>query len=385
MKYLGLLFSFLAIPSLALLVSGCGGNSAPATTGGGQTTTIYVAGFAATPSGKAAEVWQIASGSSTPTMAALSMPGSEATASQTCGGIAVSGSDVYVAGWAWNAVDEVNYIATSWVNGAATALPLPSGVAGGDSEACGVVISGSNVYMAGNVPTTTSGTAGYWMNGAVTALPTPTGMPNSSADAIAVSGSNVYVAGSVGNYSDASPYLPAYWVNGTATVLPVPSGLAVAAVQAIAVSGSNVYMAGVGYDGAGNEYATYWANGTATTLTLPSNALAAVANTMAISGSDVYVAGAVLNGAGYTVATYWVNGAPTILPLPGNSTESVANGIVVSGSDVYVAGTAQNGAGEPIGDGQLVAAYWVNGAGTELPFPNTAYDSYGTGIAVTTQ
>lgn len=99
----------------------------------------------------------------------------------------------------------------------------------------------------------------------------------------------------------------------------------------------------------------------------------------------MYVAGSVSNSAGEAIPTYWVNGTATMLSLPGNSTEAVAESIVVSGSNVYVSGAVQYGAGEPIGDGQVVAAYWVNGAATALPLPSGATDSYNTGIAVTTQ
>jgi len=115
----------LSIPSLALLVSGCGGNSSQTTggqtTGGGQTTTIYVAGFAPLPTGKAAEVWQVTNGSSTPTASALSMP-SGSTASETCGAMAVSGGSVYAAGFAWNATTGIIYAPVYWVNGGGHAV-----------------------------------------------------------------------------------------------------------------------------------------------------------------------------------------------------------------------------------------------------------------------
>jgi hypothetical protein len=51
---------------------------------------------------------------------------------------------------------------------------------------------------------------------------------------------------------------------------------------------------------------------------------------------------------------------------------------------VYVAGDVQEGVGQPVGDGQVIAAYWVNGVGTMLPMPSGANDSTATGIAVTT-
>src|ERR1039458_9464262 len=150
--------------SSLLFLAGCGGGNGAQTTGGGQTTTVYLAGWGPTPSGDVADEWQLAPGSSTPTVAALSMPSSGTTASEACGTIAVSGSDVYVAGYAWNSVRVENYTAAYWVNGTATVLPLPSGAAG-SSEACGVVVSGSDVYVAGNVPTTLASAAAYWKDG----------------------------------------------------------------------------------------------------------------------------------------------------------------------------------------------------------------------------
>lgn len=460
MKHLGLLLSFLAIPSLALLVSGCGnsGNSighteqtisfdnsgtqtvgvpltlsatansgltvsfasatpsvctvsgTTATFGAagtctidasvagnstyaasqvaqgftvnpaiGPTTTVYIAGYAISaaypPNGvNVAELWQLTSGNPTATATALSMP--SGMISSKAYAIAVSGSDVYVVGYAANSTSET---AVYWLNGAATTLPssMTNSVAGA------IAVSGGNVYVTGFEENSAgSGNAVLWVNGTATTLSPPSGMAYSSAGAIAVSGSNVYVVGIAWNTdSDESAVL---WVNGAATLLPSPSGLTGDYwAGGIAVSGDNVYMSGTTSPDVGNDTAISWVNGgAATTLPIPPNDTAGGygAGATAVLGNDVYATGAGVSGAtGNTTAAYWLNGTATSLPLPTNTIGSPATssavGIAFSGSDLYMVGYA----GE-------YAAYWVNGgAGTLLPMPSGEAYSYASAIAVATQ
>ena len=186
----------------------------------GPTTTIYIAGSAVpavNPPNRVnlAEVWKLTSGSPTATATALPMP-SGMTSSQASA-IAISGSDVYAAGYAGNSTGTV---AVLWVNGAATILPSSMIF----SEAGAIAVSGGNVYVTGfeeNIAG--NSTAVLWVNGVATTLAPPSGMANFDAGAIVVSGSNVYVVGTAWNTnSDESAVL---WVNGTATLLPIPSGL----------------------------------------------------------------------------------------------------------------------------------------------------------------
>jgi len=308
----------------------------------GSTTTVYIAGIAISTASTAsdtvtlAERWQLVSGSPTATATALPMP-SSMTSSQA-NAIAVSGGNVYVAGYEENS--------------------------------------------AGNL------TAVLWVNGAATTLSPPSGMAYSDAGAIAVSGSNVYVVGVAWNTdNDESAVL---WVNGAATLLPMPSGLTGDYyAQGVAVSGGNVYVSGYTDSSAGNETAIYWVNsGAATTLSIPPHDSAGNygASWITVSGSDVYVAGGGTNGAtGDFNAAYWKNGTPTTLPMPNYMTDSSATsyayGITVSGSDVYAVGT--------LGDSTLgveTAVYWVNGGeATLLPMPSGTYESWGSAIAVATQ
>lgn len=353
----------------------------------GPTTTIYISGSAISTASSAsnivnvAEIWQLTSGSPSATATALSMP-SGMTNSQA-NAIAISGSDVYVAGTASNSTTET---AVYWLNGAATILPSSMTI----SEAGAIAVSGGNVYVTGleeNSPG--SGTAVLWVNGAATTLSPPGGMAYSDAGAIAVSGSNVYVAGVAWNTdSDESAVL---WVNGVATLLPMPGGLTGDYyAEGIAVSGGDVYVSGLTDSSADIDTAISWVNnGAATTLPIPPNDTAGNygAGGITVSGSNVYVAGSGTNGAtGDTNAAYWINGTPTTLPMPSDLTDSpassYASGIAVSGSDVYAVGSLVD---STAGVGQT-AAYWVNGGeATLLPMPSGTDESWSSAIAVSTR
>jgi hypothetical protein len=353
----------------------------------GPTTTVYIPGFVISTASSAsnivhvAEEWQLNSGSPTATATALSMP-SGMTSSQA-NAIAVSGSDVYVAGTASNSTSQT---AVYWLNhGAATTLP--SGMA--YSEANAIAVSGSNVYVAGyEVNSGDNLTAVLWVNGTATTLSPPSGMAYSDAAAITVSGSNVYVAGVAWNTdSDESAAL---WVNGAATLLPMPSGLTGDYyADGIAVSGGEVYVSGFTDSSADYDTAISWVNsGAATTLPIPAGILFGeyTATGIAVSGGDVYLAGDGSTSAGSGTAAYWKNGTPTTLPMPNDMTDSPATsyavGIAVSGSDVYAVGSLVD---STIGVGQN-AAYWVNGGeATLLPMPSGTHESWASAIAVATQ
>jgi len=353
----------------------------------GPTTTIYIAGYAVTSKSVAtadntlAEEWQLTSGSPTATATALSMTSGMTSAQANA--IAVSGSDVYVAGYEENSTSRA---AVYWLNnGAATTLPSGMTI----SEANAIAVSGGNVYVAGYQENIAgSGNAVLWVNGTATTLSPPSGMAFADAVAITISGSNVYVAGVAwNNDSDESA---AVWVNGAATLLPMPNGL-VGDYYAggIAVSGGNVYVSGFTDSDADTDTAISWVNnGAATTLPIPAGILFGEysASGMTVSGGDVYVAGSGLTSAGSGTAAYWENGTPTTLPMPGNMTNSPATSwavaIAISGSDVYSVGSLMD---STAGVSQT-GAYWVNGGeATLLPMPSGTYESWTTGIAVATQ
>jgi hypothetical protein len=349
----------------------------------GPNTTIYIAGYANPaanpPTGvNVAEIWKLASGSPTATVTALPTPSGMTSAQANS--IAVSGNDVYVAGYAGNSAGDV---AVLWVNGAATILPSGMTI----SEAGPIAVSGGNVYVTGFEENTAGETtAVLWVNGVATTLAPPNGMAYAGAFDIAVSSGDVYVTGIAYNTDDGedTDEVAVLWVNGAVTLLPAPSGLTGDYwAGGIAVSGGNVYMSGTTSPDVGNDTAITWANGgTATTLPIPPNDTAGnyAAGGIAVSGNDVYVTGSGVSAAtGNTTAAYWLNGTATSLPLPtntiGSPATSFAGGIGFSGSDVYMVGSAgQN------------ATYWVNGgAGTLLPVPSGTASSYATAIAVATQ
>ena len=351
------------------------------------TTTVYISGYAistaSTPSNSVnvAEVWRLNSGSPTATATALSTPGGM-TSSQA-NALAISGSDVYVAGTASNST---NQTAVYWLNnGAATTLPSSMTF----STANAIAVSGGNVYVAGYEENSAgNGTAVLWVNGTATTLSPPSGMAYSYAAAITVVGSDVYVTGIASNTD--SDEVAVLWVNGAATLLPMPSGLTGDYyANGIAVSGGNVYVSGYTDSNADTDTAISWVNnGAATTLPIPAGILYGEysAAGIAVSGGDVYVAGGGSTSVGSGSAAYWENGTPITLPLPSNMTSSPATswavGIATSGSDLYTVGSLVD---STISVGQT-AAYWVNGGeATLLPMPSGTHESWASAIAVATR
>jgi hypothetical protein len=263
--------------------------------------------------------------------------------------IAVSGSDVYVAGYEKNAGKEV---ACYWKNGVKTALT--SGAT--DATAESIVVSGSDVYVAGYEQNAAGkGIACYWKNGVKTTL--TSGAADAWAHSVVVSGSDVYVA--VFENNPAHWQVAYYWKSGIKTALS-GGGAIQASARSITVSGSGVYVAGYEQNATGKIIACYWKNGVKTTLTGGRSSYYAIANSIAVSGSSVYVAGYEDNAAGNRIACYWKNGIKTVLTLTSGATDTSAESIAVSGSDVYIAGYDKNAAGK------WIACYWKNEVKTAL-------------------
>jgi hypothetical protein len=227
----------------------------------------------------------------------------------------------------------------------------------GGQFATGIAFMNTDVYVCGNAGYLITGPGGgyatqavYWKNGQIVNL----GNPPSYARAIVISGSDIYIAG-IANVD--SIYSAVYWKNGTLISLAnVPYSVA----NAIAVSGSDVYVAGnIGSNG---FQAVYWKNGTQISL---ENAIPSQANGIAISGSDVYVAGLVTTGAGTEAAVYWKNGVRTNLNSLSTDTmitNTYASAIAVSGTNVYVTGFMNN----------VHELYWKNGVQSPVNNPNTS-------------
>ena len=270
--------------------------------------------------------------------AANLIPNDLSTFGSTPYGIALNGTDVYMAGATHLGVYE---IATIWKNGVASLLATTA--AGSIAQA--ITVNNNTVFTAGwQTVSNGSQQATSWANGIPTSVTPDNSTTSSNAFAIAIDGSDVYMAGfifdSYKKYSEA-----VYWKNGTETILSTSQFSSQA--NAIAVSGGNVYVAGYI-----NGVATLWTNGVAVPLT--NSPLTSMANAIAISGSDVYVSGYV-NGA----AAYWKNGVMTT--LQGSQTGLpfgvVANAIAINGTDLYVGGGY-----DPLGN----TIYWKNGTAIKL-------------------
>jgi hypothetical protein len=119
---------------------------------------------------------------------------------------------VYVAG-SWET--RTGSIPSYWTDGVRTDLSVTgeynNGYTGG--AASSIVVSGSDIYVAGNV-----GVPCYWKNGARTDLSVPAA-GEGRAESITVLGSSVYVAGST--RTSATMFVPCYWKNGVRTDLSV--------------------------------------------------------------------------------------------------------------------------------------------------------------------
>lgn len=261
--------------------------------------------------------------------------------------VAVSGSDVYVAG---NFFDGLSYQARMWKNGTAQTLST------GNSQARSVVVAGEDVYVVGQEYSTTTWTnnAVIWKNGETA---TPVTTVNSQGYGVCVFGSDVYVVGNITN----SSYQPeaTLWKNGVAQALPDGKY-----AYGVVVSGSDVYVTGesnyTGTDRQGTTRAALWKNGVDQGLGISTEEITttgdfldtAQGKSVFVSGTDVYVAGK----QGFydplrQRATLWSNGVPQIL----SGSISEVSSVYVFEGDVYAAGYTNDS-----GD-RSKATLWKNG------------------------
>ncbi|WP_295654533.1 hypothetical protein [uncultured Mucilaginibacter sp.] len=171
----------------------------------------------------------------------LSTNGQQPLLGTGANGIVISGSDVYICG-------EFDFNAVYWKNGAMATLTTGTDI--------GIAVSGSDVYVLGveqanaqhqyDLPV-------YWKNGVPVYL---TGFATVSS--IAVQGTDVYVAGNI--FSTTNIHTVAgYAKNGIITNLN--TGFDGSFANAICVNNGNVYVAGLGYNGTSPTLGVYWTNG----------------------------------------------------------------------------------------------------------------------------
>jgi hypothetical protein len=328
------------------VLQGCGGavvatNSPPPVV---TPADVYVAGYEMNASNvKVAMVWKNGVG----TALSDGIRGAYASA------VAVSGTDVYVAGVVAASVTNSDGIATVWKNGNTTSLT--DGTV--SAYASGIAVSGTDVYVSGgeygpNAQNLDVDIGGYWKNGVFNLLTQENhqdGSGQANISAITLNGSDVYVAGTEGILTPgvSSNYLlgsAIYWKNGNPTILT--NGLTSAAAESIVVDGSDVYVAGALcptlYTACYNS--VYWKDGSLVSLDLTTPS---ILSGIAVSNGVVYASTNQDSASGNNLAEYWDGTTEKLLD---NSTAAAANGIAVLGTDVYVVGAQIGG-----------ACYWKNG------------------------
>lgn len=232
--------------------------------------------------------------------------------------IALSGNDVYVTGFENRPTE---WKCQVWKNG-------QHQYSLGDtySEGRAISVSGTDVYVGCylyEAPSTRM--AAYWKN----QLPPNilgTSSSNAQVNDIVVSGSDIYVAGYVNTIAK-------LWKNGLD--MPLPNIVTGNALQAIAISGNDVYVTG----NIGTNTIRYWKNNTSADINAPAG-YSVFATDIAVDGNDVYIAGWESNGTTGT-AMYWKNG--TAVRLGDGIRNSTAWGISVKNGTVYVTGNSAAG------------------------------------------
>lgn len=251
--------------------------------------------------------------------------------------------------------------ATFWKNGRATELTGPRLV-----RVLAMAVSGRDVYTAGwaATPPAPPGpgwqptqTAMLWKNGAGTSL--TGGDTYGVALAVRAAGRDVYVAGADGEHAR-------LWKNRRGGALA--DGGARSWGRALALDRGHVLVAGNVHSGSGGtSVAVLWRDGVAQALTDGSRE--ACAKGVTVAGKDVYVAGYESNGQ-VNVAMVWKNGVP-LPPLSDGSRNAEAEAVAVAGGTVLAAGSES--AGAPVLDSAghpaaylPVATLWRDGAPVRL-------------------
>jgi len=199
--------------------------------------------------------------------------------------ITVSGSDVYAAGYYHNDPDRWNRVGY-WKNGAWTELAPVD--ADKESGITSIAAAGGDIYVTGFCyDSSDTKLSGYWENGVWNTLSTA---KYSEVSQVIVSGSDVYIAGRIYMESSDPAYESGYWKNGAWHAFPAYSldgNEEAVIIKSLTISGSSVYAAGycIGLRRA-RYYGVYWKNGKWNSF--PSD-MATISMTW--SGTDIYAGG----------------------------------------------------------------------------------------------
>jgi len=282
-----------------------------------ESAHVYISGYRIETSMTVAKYWKDGS----PVILSQSNSVAEGATSIAIGG----DSDVYVVG---NLYEQPLSTMEYWKNGNLASIHNNTLM-----NANSIAVSGNDVYVAGFISDSTLAysAAVYWKNDSVYKLSAGAGVLF-SAHAIIVEGSDVYVAWDLKNSN--GNHIAKYSKNGVSVTLTDSS--VDAHVTCIAVSGNDIYVGGF-IDNLSNSTsrAVYWKNGSEVTLTDGTNT--STVTGIAISGNDVYFSGVEFNqGNTNPVAKYWKNGNAVV--LGDGIASSTTSGIAISGSDVFVSG-----------------------------------------------
>jgi hypothetical protein len=176
--------------------------------------------------------------------------------SDALSGIALAGSDVYVSGKLSTGNEPYSPpsavygdFGLIWKNAGLQLLDKGGYPLGIDyNSTVGITIVGSDVYVAGRAPDSTTA-GGYWKNNVWNAINNGAYVPTS----ITSQGSDVYITGF--DYTPSGPIVGLqgnYWKNGTEVKVAGANS-----TNAIVISGNDVYVLGVDY----NNNNVVWKNG----------------------------------------------------------------------------------------------------------------------------
>lgn len=255
--------------------------------------------------------------------------------------------DIYVAGYSQPQVHGKS-TAMYWKNGVATVLGQY------DSSASAIAVSGTDVYVAGEEKNGDIYDAVYWKNGEKMVL--GDGIHNSHTHDIQIVGKDVYIVGyEVRTTENDGAYdVPKCWKNGIEVPLSLDftkneSSDRPYSYQAVSVtsSGNDIYIAA---DKNLDHSLVYWKNMEEQFTPVSDKYNTIYIEGISVVGTNIYLAGSLYYNQ-FDVATCWKNGQE--IRMENKVGYSSIDAIYATDKDVYVAGAVD-----------AVACYWKNGVKT---------------------